>query len=90
MKKLIIFISLFTLTACFEDKKSQQEEHCFDIMDTSNLPNKILINKCTGDTWTMQFEEYPNTKKKGQTVGSRSFKWTKINKTDDENIFNGF
>lgn len=87
MKKIIIIsVALLILTSCEKEEKTA----CFDIVKTlGGIPNEFLINKCTGETWTLQFAEYPNTKKKGQTVGSRSYQWTKINKTEQENVFNG-
>ena len=51
------------------------------------MPSQFLINKCTGETWTSQFEEHPNEKDKGKKIGDRSYKWFKINKTDSENYF---
>ena len=92
LKKILSLIVIITLSSCYdkEDEKHSEQEikNCFDIIKTGDvLPNKFLINRCTGETWTIQFEEYPNTKIKGKTIGDRTYRWLKINKTEDENNF---
>lgn len=94
-KKTLLLIIIMTLSSCYdkEDKEgkkhsTQELKNCFDIIKTGDVvPDKFLINRCTGETWTIQFEEYPNTKIKGKTIGDRTYRWLKINKTEDENYF---
>lgn len=91
-RKITSLIAIIVLFGCNEkedNKQSKQEvKDCFDIMEAGDVvPNKFLINRCTGETWTIQFEEYPNTKNKDKTIGDRTYKWLKINKTDNENYF---
>ena len=92
LNKILLLIIIMTLSSCYdkEDEKHSEQEikNCFDIIKTGDVvPNKFLINRCTGETWTIQFEEYPNTKIKGKTIGDRTYRWLKINKTEDENNF---
>jgi len=88
MKKFIVILStLLILNSCYEKEKNKEITMCFDIIKNPGIPNDFLINKCTGETWTLQFTEYPNTKKKDHSVGARSYQWTKINRTEQENVF---
>jgi hypothetical protein len=84
MKKLItLLIPLFILTSCFEENKTKNEAKtikvCFDIIETSSNPQKILINKCTGESWYILSETYPK-EEKSQKVPPRTYKWHKINR----------
>ncbi len=92
MKNIAILLALLVITSCFEEKAKEKEKPvaCFDVVNTSSAPRKILINKCTGETWTLLYEEYPNTKKKGQRVGSHTYKWNRIYRYETENTFAGY
>lgn len=53
MNKIIIsFCALFLLTGCYDREKNERTECYTVIAFPDNAP--ILLNKCTGDTWTFQ------------------------------------
>ena len=83
-KKTLSLMIIIILSSCYDkegEKQSKQElKNCFDIIKAGDgTPNLFLINRCTGETWTIQHEEYQNT---------RTYRWLKINKTVyEENNF---
>ena len=94
IKKLLLIICMLSLTRCNDkDEKNIQikQETCFDIIQAGQgSPNTFLINKCTGETWTLLYEEYADTKTKGKIIGARTYKWMKIERSNEENIFRAF
>lgn len=89
MKKLAILLASFLLlSGCYEKEKASSDDFCFSIMDSPQMPNKILINQCTGETWALLYiENQPNGQ---EAFGGITYQWKKINRYDDENIFAGF
>ncbi len=82
---------LLFLASCFEteEEKSAKLRMCFEIVKSSDVPQEILINKCTGETWAMVADPYLK-RNKSQLIPPRTYKWYKINRLDDENIYAGY
>lgn len=51
-KIIILFCALFLLTGCYDREKNERTECYTVIAFPDNAP--ILLNKCTGDTWTFR------------------------------------
>jgi hypothetical protein len=51
---------------------------CYDIteLESGAIKQQILLDKCTGDTWTMAREEIKDDK--GKATGEYTFQWTPV------------
>jgi hypothetical protein len=91
MKYLYLLVWLFVLTGCIEQKIETPPlpPKCFNIVELkSNVsPSPILIDKCTGETWTILRES--DELSKGQTAASYTYKWFRIERYAVENSVAG-
>lgn len=90
MKKYYLALALLiATTGCFDKEESAKLKTCFEIVSSTDVPREILINKCTGDTWAMVADPYPK-ENKSQVIPPRTYKWYKINRLEDENMYAGY
>jgi hypothetical protein len=87
----LVFCSVALLAGCWDDKRtdlsSQPEaKECFTIITHEGIPpSPILLNKCTGETWVVLYEEVPDSSNPKQV--SREYDWYKMNRSSLANAY---
>ena len=87
----LLILSALALAGCWpEDRvvEAKAADQCFDIFEAPQVPvSKILLNKCTGETWVISIQNYPL--EKGETVPGRSYQWHPMSRFISENSYSG-
>jgi hypothetical protein len=85
MKNVALILVALLLSGCLEDKKPEPSAAvaCYDIINHQGPPpSPVLINKCTGDTWIVLYDEKPDVN--GKSV-DKVYNWYRMWTTEREN-----